>query len=247
MIYAFLFVLGSIVGSFLNVVGLRFRSGITLGGHSSCPSCGKRLSVLELVPILSFLFLRGRCRECKTHISPQYPLVELWTGVIFASLYFKFGLTASYLLLTTVFCIYTVILIYDLRHKIIPDSLVYLSIALALVYRIMVGGVWLDYLTGPILFALFGLGWLVSRGRALGLGDGKLALSIGFLLGAPNGLSAIVMAFWIGAAVTVPLMLFSKKGITMKSEIPFGPFLVLGAWVSLYFALDFFHVYSFIN
>ncbi len=242
-----IFILGLIVGSFLNVVGLRFRSGLTLGGRSFCPTCGKKLSPLELVPVLSYLFLRGRCSVCKAHISYQYPLIELWTGVVFASLYFVFGLTIQYLLLIAVFCIYTVILIYDLRHKIIPDSLVYLSIVISLVYRFLAHGTFVDWLMGPILFSAFGLIWLISRGRALGFGDAKLALSIGLLLGGPEGLSAIALAFWIGTLVTVPLMLFSRKGITMKSEIPFAPFMIFGAWVSVIFGFDLFHVQTLLN
>ncbi len=239
--------LGVIVGSFLNVLGLRFRSGLGFGGRSFCPSCGKTLSVFELIPILSFLLLKGKCKSCKTKISIQYPLVELWTGLLFVSLYHILGSTIQYLLFVLVFCVYTVILIYDLRHKIIPDSLVYISISLALISRFLAGGSAIDWLIGPILFSLFGFGWLISKGRALGFGDAKLSLSIGLLLGGALGISAIVLAFWIGAAVSITLMLFSRKGITMKSEIPFAPFLILGAWASLFFGLDLFHVYSFFN
>lgn len=247
MVLAFLFILGAIVGSFLNVVGLRFRSGLTLGGRSFCPTCRKSLTVLELIPIISYLFLRGRCSQCKTRISPQYPLVEIWAGVIFVSMFSLYGVTLDYLLAVLIFCVYTVIMIYDFRHKIIPDLLVYLAIFLSLLFRISNGGTWADYIVGPALFTIFGLGWLVSRGRALGFGDAKLALSIGLFLGASMGVSAAVSAFWIGTAITLPLMLFSKKSITMKSEIPFAPFMIMGAWVSLYFNLDLLHVLSFIN
>ena len=101
-----------------------------------------------------------------------------------------------------------------------------------------------DWLVGPIVFAVFGLFWIISIGRALGFGDAKLSVSIGLLLGGAQTLSAMALAFWIGTAVTLPLMLFSKKNITMKSEIPFAPFMILGALVSLYFGLDLFHVYT---
>lgn len=169
-------------------------------------------------------------------------------GLVFASLYSVFGLTTYYLLLATVFSIYTVILIYDIRHKIIPDLLVYLAIGLSLLVPLfLIPYSLIDWLTGPILFTAFGLIWLVSRGRALGFGDAKLVLSIGLLLGAPQGFSAITLAFWIGTAVTLPIMLFSRKGITMKSEIPFAPFLIIGAWVSVFFGFDLFHVQSLIN
>lgn len=234
------FILGALIGSFLNVVALRHRSGLTLGGRSQCASCAKTLSWWELLPIVSFLALRGRCASCKTKISSQYPLVELWTGLLFMTLDPVFWIP---------FCLYVVIVIYDLRHKIIPDTFVYISIAIVLLVRIMNGGSMGDWLVGPILFAVFALGWLVSHGRALGFGDAKLVLSLGLLLGASFGISAVVLAFWIGAAVTIPLVfsgyLLGRKSLTMKSEIPFAPFLVLGAWGTLLFHLDLFHLASF--
>lgn len=230
------------------MVGLRFRSSLTLGGRSFCPTCSKTLKWYELVPVFSFLILRGRCSKCKSPISVQYPMIELWTGIVFVSLYSIFGLTTYSLLLTIVFCIYTVILIYDLRHKIIPDSLVYLSIGLSLLVPLfLIPYSLIDWLTGPILFSAFGLIWLVSKGRALGFGDAKLALSIGLLLGSSQGFSAIALAFWIGAGLMLPVMLFSRKGITMKSEIPFAPFMIIGAWVSIFFGFDLFHVQALIN
>lgn len=240
-----LFVFGAIVGSFLNVVGLRYRSGMGLGGRSACASCATTLRWWELLPVASFFILRGRCATCSSRISWQYPIVEIWTGILFVSLYQVFGLSIFYLLSTLIFCIYTVITIYDLRHKIIPDPLVFLTILLALIFRYISGGGALDWAIGPALFALFGFGWWVSKGRALGFGDAKLALSVGLFLGGALGLSAIAMAFWIGTVVTLPLVLLKAKNVTIKSEIPFAPFLVAGAWASLLFNLDIFNVLSF--
>ena len=239
-----LFVFGAIIGSFLNVVGLRWNSGRTLGGRSHCASCGRTLGPHDLVPIVSYLLLRGRCSGCKSKISSQYLLVELWTGLIFVTLYFVAGLTPYFLLLTTVFCIYIVITIYDLHHKIIPDQLVYLAIILSFLttyYPLPTTNLF-DWLAGPLLFLFFASIWFLSHGRAMGFGDAKLALSIGLLLGAALGFSAVIIAFWIGAAWGLSCMIFSHKKITMKSEIPFAPFLVLGAWVSLVLELDLLHV-----
>lgn len=240
---------GTIIGSFLNVVGLRFRSGLTLGGRSACHSCSKTLRWWELVPVVSFLLLRGRCSECKSRISIQYPLIELWTGVLFASLFSIYGVSIYYLLSTLIFCLYTVILIYDARHKIIPDSLVFTAIAFALAFRLLSGGEALDYLIGPILFSFFALLWLYSGGRWVGFGDAKLYLSVGLLLGGYLALSSFALAFWIGTLVTLPValyeMLSKRKGLTIKREIPFAPFIIIGAWVALYFDLDIFHVLSF--
>ena len=241
-----LFLLGTVVGSFLNVVGLRWDSPrhdgawSNFGGRSICPNCFKVLRWFELVPILSFLIQKGRCRNCGTRISYQYPLIELWTGLIFV--------TVPYIFIP-VFCIYIVITIYDLKHKIIPDPLVYSAILLSVVSRWLSVGSTLDWLAGPILFAFFASIWFLSRGRAMGFGDAKLGLSVGFLLGAAQSFSAIVLAFWIGALGSLAYLLLHKTGfikkakkLTMKSEIPFAPFIILGAWLALVFDLDIFYV-----
>jgi leader peptidase (prepilin peptidase)/N-methyltransferase len=223
------------------VVGLRFRSGVGLGGRSFCVVCRKELPWYELVPVISFFSLKGQCSQCKMKISWQYPLVELLTAFIFITLP-RFSII-SWVLFMTVFSIYIVILIYDARHKIIPDSLVYPAIGLSILVRIFSGGLFAqDFVVAVGLFLFFAGLWLFSRGRAMGFGDAKLALSIGFLLGAAEGLSAAVLAFWIGTVTVGCFFLFSTKKLTMKTEIPFAPFLILGAWLSLLFHLDLLHV-----
>jgi leader peptidase (prepilin peptidase) / N-methyltransferase len=245
-----LFVLGAIVGSFLNVLALRFNSGLTLWGRSHCSSCSKVLGALELVPILGFLFLGGRCRDCKARVSFQYPLVELGTGLVFVTIFNPVFSLIQNILLLAVFCLYIAITIYDFRHQIIPDGLVYTSILLAGAFRFFSGGETLDYWAGPILALLFAAVWLITRGRAMGFGDSKLALSIGLLLGASVGFSSVILAFWIGASCGIFLILISRiypllsrgKGFTIKSAIPFAPFLVLGAWLGQVFQMDLLHV-----
>jgi prepilin signal peptidase PulO-like enzyme (type II secretory pathway) len=259
MIIIFLFCLGVLIGSFLNVLGLRWNSGKTMGGRSLCFTCGKKLNSWELIPLVSFLLQKGKCRGCKAKISWQYPLIELLTGLIFATLYIAIASDTTlpfvwviglWALVTSIFCVYVVITIYDLRHKIIPDSLVYTSIFLSLIYRIIVGGSIFDWIAGPILFLFFALIWLVSRGRAMGFGDAKLSLSVGLMLGANLSYSAFVLSFWIGALCALGLMLLVRLGalsqrgkrLTMKSEIPFAPFIVLGAWIALILHFNILHV-----
>ncbi len=234
-----LFVLGAVVGSFLNVVALRWDRK-NFGGRSLCPYCSRTLRWFELIPILSFLIQGGQCRTCRHKISFRYLLVELWTGLIFA--------TVPYLLLP-VFCLYVVITLYDLKYKIIPDELIYTSILLSVVSRWLLTGSALDWLAGPILFSFFGLIWLLSRGTAMGFGDAKLALSVGLLLGASQAFSAIVIAFWIGAFGSLAYLFLAKVGflkntkeLTMKSEVPFAPFIVVGAWLSLILHLNLLYV-----
>jgi leader peptidase (prepilin peptidase) / N-methyltransferase len=245
-----LFVLGAIVGSFLNVLALRFNSGLSLGGRSKCPHCGKTLRAYELIPVLSFFVSGGRCRGCKARISWQYPLVELWTGLIFMTVFDPALPYILNVLLLAVFSLYVAITVYDFRHKIIPDRLVYAAIIISALFRVMDGGGALDYFAGIILAIFFAAVWLFSGGRAMGFGDAKLALSVGFILGAAAGFSAIALSFWIGAVVGLAMIFFKRfnplsdrlKQITIKSEIPFAPFIVLGAWLALVFHLDLLYV-----
>jgi leader peptidase (prepilin peptidase) / N-methyltransferase len=255
MTVVILFVLGIIVGSFLNVVGLRWDSGRSILGRSFCPHCRRTLSWWELVPIVSFFFLKAQCQGCQGKISWQYPLIEILTGLIFVTVFnFQTSLLEN-LFFFIILSIYVVILIYDLHHKIIPDELVYTSIVLIILFRLTTYYLLpttfslLDWLAGPIIFIFFGSIWLLSRGRAMGFGDAKLGLSIGLLLGAAQGFSAIIMAFWLGAGTALIYLALNKIGflkdgkkLTMKSEIPFAPAMILGTWISIVFHLNILHV-----
>jgi len=244
-LYLFIFVFGTIVGSFLNVVALRYNTGLPIArGRSQCFSCGKNLEWYELIPVLSFIFLRGRCSECKSAISWQYPSIEFITGALFLAAFIRIGFSEYLLYYLCFIALLIVISIYDIRHKIIPNDLVYLFSGLALLMCLHMWmyadaeHVLLDLSAGPILALPFALLWLISQGRWIGLGDAKLALGIGFMLGLVHGISAIVLAFWMGAAWSIVALLLSKKRLTMKSEIPFGPFLVIGTLIIFLFGWD---------
>lgn len=238
----FFFLLGTIVGSFLNVLILRY--GKSLGGRSHCVDCQKQLSWYELIPILSFVYLRGKCFSCGKRISIQYPLVELLTGALFLGVFLKTGDIVETLFIIFLFSMLVFMLVYDLYHKIIPDFFSYGFAVLSFVYMILfVPYDYLAILAGPILFLPFFILWIVSSGRWLGLGDGKLAVGIGWFLGLYGGISAILLAFWIGALFGIGLMLISqlsssKKAITMKTEVPFAPFLILGLWLVFFFDIN---------
>lgn len=241
-----LFVFGSIIGSFLNVVILRFNTGMTLAkGRSRCFSCGKELSWNELIPIVSYVIQAGSCRECGSKISAQYPLVEAAGGLAFVAAYVvtpsAFANVTSlgmFVLTAVLLCLYIVIVVYDIRHKIIPDLFSYLAAFAALgmigIDALATGSIDpLRVVGGPALFLFFWFFWKVSKGRWMGLGDGKLALSIGWALGLVSGLAALLLSFWTGAIAALAVMACQRlsrkgEGIGMKSEIPFGPFLVVG-------------------
>jgi len=273
IIYLSIFILGTLIGSFLNVLVLRYNTGQSIvNDRSRCFSCGKTLRWFELVPVLSFLFQGGRCRNCHTKISRQYILVEIITGTVFLFIFLKiipdfsiFLNGFSFYLLSLIFNLFIfsiliAISVYDYRHKIIPEALVYTFITLSFLlafYIFLTQGTYLNLLAGPIIALPFFLLWLISRGAWMGFGDVKLSLGIGFLLGLPAGIYAITLAFWIGGGIGLILLslsAISKKSVnndqllilgkrfTIKSEIPFGPFLILGTFLAFMFPWDFLHL-----
>jgi leader peptidase (prepilin peptidase)/N-methyltransferase len=253
---------GLAIGSFLNVVIYRFNTGVGINGRSGCMTCARTLSWFELIPVISFLAQRGRCRGCKTKLSWQYPLVELLTAGLFVATAFHFlsmPLTVaseiSLCIMLIAWSLLVVIIVYDLKHKIIPDPFVYSFAALGLLRVLLFVPVssglffYSSLLAGPALFLPFYLLWLVSQGRWIGLGDGKLALGIGWMLGLGYGVSAIVLSFWIGATLSILIMLVlalksKAKQLTMKSEIPFAPFLILGFTLVYFFSIDVMGLYT---
>jgi len=263
------FTLGLIIGSFLNVVICRLNTERSFGGRSACMSCQNKLQWHELIPLISFFTLKGRCRSCKTKISIQYPLVEFSTGLIFALLFFKFYalltvgdilmFAITYAYYVALFSLLVVIAVYDLKHKIIPDMLSFVFGALAFVGLFFfynndaISGFYLhipsilEFLSGLLIASPFAVFWLISSGKWMGLGDAKLALGIGWLLGLTSALSGLVIAFWSGTIIGLALIILSKNKknglkIKMKSEIPFAPFLVLGAFLAFIFELNLFGI-----
>jgi len=252
------FAFGLIIGSFLNVVILRYNTHKTFGGRSGCMTCQNTLAWYELIPLFSFFALKGRCSNCKTKISLQYPIVEFITGAIFASLFLKFQdlffvnifiFAETMAFYATIFSLLLVISVYDLKHKIIPDMLILFFGGFAFIGMFLFSSFGfnphipsiLEFLSGLIIALPFALIWLVSKGVWMGLGDAKLALGLGWLLGLSRVLSGVVVAFWSGAIIGVILLLFSKKH-GMKSEIPFAPFLVFGTVIAFLFELHLFPI-----
>ncbi len=237
--YFAVFVFGLIVGSFLNCVIYRLEIGrvrqlADLRGRSFCPGCKHKLGFWDLVPVFSFLFLKGRCRYCQKPISWQYPLVELATGLLFvlATLEITTMVAIQSFYYFVLICFLIVIFVYDLKHYLIPDFVVYSAIALTFVYLIC----WrwdLEHIWAALGLAGFFLAIvLVSREKWMGLGDVKLGFLIGLILGWPGTLLAVFLATSLGAIIGIGLIVAGKK--KMKSEVPFGPFLVMGTLVALF-------------
>jgi leader peptidase (prepilin peptidase)/N-methyltransferase len=249
------FLFGVSFGSFVNVLIFRLHSGARVSGRSKCLSCSQTLRPRMLIPLFSFCMQRGRCAYCGVRLAIQYPLVELALGILFVVVlsvhcFDPLSTTLGGVLLfigdLLIWSILLAITVYDLRHKIIPDSFSFalaLVAGITLVLKLSLGLVpdyllpfwdnaipaWVDFFAGPLLALPFALLWYFSRGRAMGLGDAKLVWGLGWFLGLPFAFSAVVIAFWIAFFPSLLLLLLRAKQFSMKSEIPFAPFLVLGA------------------
>jgi len=243
------FVFGAIIGSFLNVLAIRFNTGVGVGGRSKCMSCGSTLTWKELIPLASFIYQKGACKKCRSKISWQYPLVEFAAGAIFALIFVVFPPVTALAAISTLMyafatCLLLVMTVYDIKHKIIPDQFSYVFIALSFVSLFIGGSSWLHVpslsaiLAGPILALPFALIWLISKGTWMGLGDSKLILGIGWFLGMNRGANALILAFWIAAAISVAWMAAVRKSYKPRTEIPFGPYLILGFYLVLLFNIQ---------
>jgi prepilin signal peptidase PulO-like enzyme (type II secretory pathway) len=247
-IYIFSALFGLCVGSFLNVVILRLPKEEKITGRSKCPYCKKNLSFFDLIPVLSYLFLKGKCRYCKKKISFQYPLIEAVTALFFVLLVFlinKLFLGANIFLLSLnlifwFFFISVLIIVFatDFKYYIVPDRIIYPAIIIAIIYQIinsflsskpLIINAILAGLSAAF-FLLFLV--LVTKGKGMGLGDVKIAAFMGILLSFPNILVALLLAFFSGSIIGLILIFFKKK--TLKSEIPFGCFLAPATFIAFF-------------
>lgn len=238
--------LGVSLGSFFNVVGLRVPVGESLlHPPSRCPKCGTRLTPLDLVPVLSYLLSRGKCRHCGTRISPVYLLGEAATGLLFLVMYLKFGFTFNGIVGMLLASLAVIVTVSDLKYMLIPDKvlLFFAPVLLVLVPFIAEFSLWEHVLGaisgGGILFvlALFG---------GMGVGDAKLFALLGWVIGWPQVIVAFLIACALGAGVGGILQVSGR--IRRRQPVPFGPYLALGALLSLLFGPDIIGAYlSFIG
>ncbi len=236
------FALGLVVGSFINVVGLRVPKNKTIFGRSRCHVCQKTLGFRELLPVFSFIWQKGVCRNCGTRLSWQYPLVELLVALWFLLSFLVVwgGFAASFFIPHSLFFIFYLwllgaglfaIIIADWHYQVIPDALV---VVLTLTALLWLAGNWVlrDYSVTSVLHnftaaggagAFIGSLWWLTKGAGMGFGDVKLAAAMGLVLGPAGVTLALFISFIVGALVGIALMLFGGKNL--KSAIPFGPFL----------------------
>jgi leader peptidase (prepilin peptidase) / N-methyltransferase len=233
--YLFIVLLGAIIGSFLNVIIYRVPRGESIVlPPSHCPNCEHRLVWWDLFPVLSFFWLKGRCRYCQAAISWRYPLTELLTGGLTWLWWFRYG-SSGLTLASLAFLVLTYILIaialIDLEHRIIPNRLTLPLIILGLTFRAFQGA-----LVPALLGALAGGGLLLLIAlvypKGMGMGDVKLLAMAGIFLGWYQVLVSLFMGSFLGVLVMAPLLLLKK--IERKTPVPFGPFLVIGTLVVMY-------------
>lgn len=244
MIALLVFFLGLSIGSFLNVVIDRLAQNKNiLKGRSYCDSCKKRLLWFDLVPVFSFIILRGRCRFCKQKINIRNPIVELISGILFVLTFFYLFTNITFVPplagLKFAFFLYIIssfiaIFFIDLEQGIIPDKIIYPAILLSFLYLIFYSpNLLANHLFPAVLsFLLFFLILLITGGRGMGFGDVKLSFLLGLFLGFPKIIAGIYLAFLTGAIVSIILIIWRKKRFI--DTIAFGPFLLLGGILALF-------------
>lgn len=243
------FFYGASLGSFTQVLVTRLHVASVLNGRSKCLSCGESLKWFDLIPILSYLVLRGKCRTCKNSFGIEHLFVEILFGAVFVLVYTGVlsgrGVTVEaffWLVFYSLVCISLgAITMYDIRHKVVPGFffVMFLLLSLlALVIRFVTeGGVYVFF--APILVALpFLLAFIVTKGKALGFGDILMYLAVGAFFGLEQGLAVLLLSVWIGGAVALLLHVKNRKTYSMKTALPFVPFITLAFFIVLFTDID---------
>jgi leader peptidase (prepilin peptidase)/N-methyltransferase len=241
-------VVGLAIGSFLNVCIDRLPSGKSLvTPPSHCDACGRRLGLLDLIPVMSYLILRGRCRYCHARITFRVFLVEFLCGACFLLAFWRYGLTAQFGVAAFWCCIFLVIIFIDWEHQLILNKITYpmavIAIIILAIHTYVPGANLLPpqstlingLVSGAVLLAFFMLIILIRPG-AMGMGDAKLVALIGLVSGFPLVVFSMVIGVVIGGIVAVILLSTKKKG--RKDVIPYGTFLGIGPIIALIFATN---------
>jgi prepilin signal peptidase PulO-like enzyme (type II secretory pathway) len=266
MFYFFVFIIGICWGSFANVLIDRGQKEKSILGRSRCDYCHYKLRWFDNIPILSFLILRGKCRKCKKKLSWQYPILEFLTGVLFVVVFwflrvnnlFEISYFDSYNLVNliyylSIFYLLWIILVWDFKYMIISDWLILIGVALTFLYKFLetiLAGDFLAFnspllnglLGGFVLSGFFAILYWYSKGKWIGGGDVKLGFWLGLIAGLNMVYFLILFSYTLGSLVAIYLLLFSKK--KMKSEIPFGPFLVIGTWLVIFFESEILNIWN---
>lgn len=236
--YSIYFIFGLVFGSFANVLILRIPAEKSIVPSSKCPKCSTAIAWYDNIPVLSWLFLRGRCRKCHAGISIRYPLIELGSGLLFLLVHYKFGFSFfGFEFLIFAYFAYVASII-DLEHMILPDVFTLGGCAVGLMgallnpersfYDALAG----FFLGGGMLYAVAYFGYMIYKREVMGGGDIKLLAWIGSILGLQGVFPTVIIAGLVPGFVGLIIMIIKRKRLT--AEIPFGPFLVFGAIASVF-------------
>jgi leader peptidase (prepilin peptidase)/N-methyltransferase len=237
-------ILGLCMGSFLNVCIYRIPTGESIAYPSShCIYCNTPLKPLDLLPIFSYFLYKGKCKYCGEVIPLQYPIVECLSGIVYLSFYFKYGLTLDFLRDVVLSGLLIIIACIDYRIQIIPNKCIFYGLILGIFFNLLdqskiafIDG-WLGCTIGGGIFLLIAL---VAKG-AMGGGDIKLMGVLGLWLGWKPILLVILLSFWIGAFVSIILIVLKKK--KRKERIPFAPFIALSSFITMLYGEEILHFY----
>ena len=233
-----IFILGLIVGSFSNVCIYRIpKNESIIFPASHCPKCRSNISPKDNIPLLSFILLKGRCRNCKSKISIQYPIVELLTGLIYLIIYLTYGLSVQTLIYIVLSSALVIIAFIDLNEQIVPDVISLPGIVIGFIISFFVPYISfinsaLGVLVGGGIILIIGLvGSVIFKKEAMGGGDVKLAAMIGAFLGWRYIIISLFLGFFLGALAGIFLIMSKIK--SREDVVPFGPFIVLGSFITL--------------
>lgn len=231
---ALFFIYGIIFGSFFNVVGLRVpKKESIVAPPSHCPTCKRKLGIMDLVPVFSYLFLRGKCRGCGEKISPIYPMMEFLTGLLFSFSFYQIGFQLELVVALLFVSLLVIITVSDIAYMLIPNKILWpFGVGLLLLRFVSPLAPWWDSLLGAVVgFGVLLLIGILSKG-GMGGGDIKLFFVIGLVLGTIQTLLTLVLAAFIGTVVG--LFILRRLGKDRKTPIPFGPSIAAGALIAYF-------------
>ena len=241
MILLFVFIFGLVFGSFYNVLIYRLPNHKSIvKPPSSCGNCHKQLKALDLIPVLSYVMLKGKCRYCNEKISIQYPLIELFTGLVFLFSYYKFGLSLLFLKSIVLASIVLVISMIDFKYYIIPDSISLFTFIVAIVFNVIIQDISLKSLISAFLLG-GGFLFVIALIGPMGGGDIKIMAGFALFLGLNKTVLALLLSFTFGGIIGIFLIVTKIK--SRKDAIPFGPFLGMGTYMSFIYFQEIFNWY----
>jgi len=244
--YIFIFILGLIIGSFLNVVVIRMHSSTDIvRSRSNCPHCHHILMPIDLIPLLSFIIQLGKCRYCQKKISWQYPVMEIVTGLLFVlvtyniigmlsfdNLFYNSDIWLLWLRNLVFVSFLIIIFVYDLKWYLILDRITIPAMLIAFLFNLTLGFSWISLLVGLVIgLGFFVVQFLISAGKWIGGGDLRMGALMGLMLGAKSVVVALFFSYIIGSMVSIFLLIWGTK--KFKSQIPFGTFLAVGTLVAI--------------